>query len=326
MFRHKNDLLLVVNPRAGGHNRHYARVVMPRVMEIGQQNGTIIAAPTLQGFEALFVEALQNRPKMIAIFGGDGTIYHVVNHLIRLWENINPGEEIPMILPLRGGTMNNLARDASVAGRADRVLTKILRAFRDGKPVPLHPRGVLRCTVQPGGAIYYGFVYANGLPYQGMREFYERDLSGREAIDLIFETAFSSKTQKKLADREPMVVEIDRDRLPGDMFLGTLVSTLDTIILHFRPFLKKITDPSRQLSLVATTLTARKLVPLLPAVFFHHLGARFLPSEHYFNRQGFHVQMQACGGFTLDGEMIDMDGEYSVDLSVGPLIKIPRVP
>ena len=83
--------------------------------------GDIGRVESPDGFDAvnaLALRLLDEKPEVIAINGGDGTLGVVMTALHKAWDD----SPYPQILLLRGGTMNTVAKNLSLWGKPRKLL------------------------------------------------------------------------------------------------------------------------------------------------------------------------------------------------------------
>jgi len=135
------DILLIVNPYSGKKGKN-TEEILPRLMQTASEFGEVLSPEGLNELREQLVEYLHKKPKLVAVFGGDGSIHQVVNIIFETLDE----NDFPMLLPLQGGTMNCITDDVGTLGRADHVFQQIVKRLAHGQ-LPMEERGVLRCKV-----------------------------------------------------------------------------------------------------------------------------------------------------------------------------------
>src|SRR3990172_6231495 len=78
--------------------------------------------------------------KILGISGGDGTIDHVLSSYINLFGS----EKLPVIVPLKGGTMNMLAAEVGLRGDQITSCYKLINSLNHHSTLPTIERGLIK--------------------------------------------------------------------------------------------------------------------------------------------------------------------------------------
>ena len=95
---------VVVNPYARGNKRKPNRA--GRLQTLLGEDGLVVATRNFDELDATLRRFREIGIDILAVCGGDGSFYHVVTRALTIWGD----DKLPLLLPLRGGTINNLAR------------------------------------------------------------------------------------------------------------------------------------------------------------------------------------------------------------------------
>ena len=222
---------VVVNPHASGNRRRPGRV--DRFRTIVGDDGEVTATRDLADLEATLTRLHERNVDIIAVCGGDGSFYHVVSRVVRIW---GP-ERIPLLLPLRGGTINNLSRTIRARRkRAESMLAHVVKDYRQGHTHEITQRDLIAINGSD-----FGYIVGAGLIVNFLRLYY----SGRKpgpiraffllamlGLSNIFGTSLITGVVKPFeAD-----VECDGERIPFRAFTMILASTVAHIGLGVKPF------------------------------------------------------------------------------------------
>ena len=94
---------VVVNPYARANQRRKDR--LERLQHIVGTDGIVAQTNGLREIDDVAREFLDRSIEILAVCGGDGTIFRTVTAFRRTWGD----RELPMLLPLRAGTINVIA-------------------------------------------------------------------------------------------------------------------------------------------------------------------------------------------------------------------------
>jgi len=170
-----HDVALLCNPQAGGRWRVLADVLDSDEAKSAHR---IVTDDIHDVREAL--AGLGQRVKLLCIYGGDGTIYRVINELLR-----NPGATPPRIALLGGGTMNVTASWCGMSRSPGENFRQVMRAYVADR---LLWREVPVLAVSQLGQTLYGFTFGVG-PLVRILEHYE---SGRKTRARVAQVAAQS--------------------------------------------------------------------------------------------------------------------------------------
>jgi len=147
-------LVLIHNPRSGRNHRRisplpaWARAAGIPCWEITDSQELADAWPAIA----------RERPDLLIVNGGDGTVDAVVTALRRA----APLTHEPMLALLPGGTTNMIARDVGLSGPPERAWRQILAALAAGAAGERISRPPLTVRTDPGAPEQWGFFLGGG--------------------------------------------------------------------------------------------------------------------------------------------------------------------
>ena len=113
---------------------------------------------TLSALEGTAKQLGHDRPDILVIAGGDGTVHETMSKVL-LDHEPSQAAPIPHILIISIGTMNNLATTLGLTKHPAVKLAKLIAAkIRDKRPLDLTPLNPLKINDE------FGFLYGTGLP------------------------------------------------------------------------------------------------------------------------------------------------------------------
>ena len=149
---------VLCNPRAGGaggRSPGFSTVPKPKVCGA--------SSPITSTTGAALADVGQ-RADLVCIYGGDGTIYHVINEMLRIPPNGHPP---PRIFLLGGGTMNVTATKLAMSGTPANNFRAVISAYH---------AGTLRYRQVPLIAVRTGARFATASPSEWGRRAVARSL------------------------------------------------------------------------------------------------------------------------------------------------------
>ena len=160
---------VVVNPHAGAN-----RIAGPERVEVFSDlvgsDGLVRVTESVEAIEEVAREFRDRGTEILAVCGGDGS-YHCTLSGFRAVYGDAP---LPMLLPLRAGTINYLA-DAigGRRGKPEQVLARVVRDHRQGRTHETTERDLLRVNGRE-----HGFVLSFGTAVNFLRIYYALDRQG----------------------------------------------------------------------------------------------------------------------------------------------------
>jgi hypothetical protein len=161
----EKKVAVVTNPKAGKNT--------PRA-GLGQVISSILATPrwtynpeTLSALEGTAKQLSHDRPDILVIAGGDGTVHETLSKVLIEHEH-SPAAPIPQILVIPIGTMNNLATTLGLTKHPAVKLAELIAAkIRDKRPLDVTTLSPLKINDE------FGFFYGTGLPVNFLQKYYE---------------------------------------------------------------------------------------------------------------------------------------------------------
>lgn len=329
------DVALLCNPLAGGRWRVLADVLDSDEAKAAHR---IVTDEISDVGEAL--AGLGQRVKLLCIYGGDGTIYRVINELLR-----DPTATPPRIALLGGGTMNVTAGWLGMRDTPGETFRQIMRAYMADR---LLWREVPLLAVTHHGQTQFGFTLGFGPMIRILERFESGQKSRFNAVKIGVKSVLSAVSgfprdyQHVLREMEATLT-VDGERIPYTKFAAVLGNVTGVINPFVEPFVGERTRDSfhflsyavssREFAIMVPLL-ARALVPIDPRSLLHPvsawrqallsvIGERHLPADpRYINRPARHLVMETSEPFyTIDGEVFPaLDSRFEVRL--GPQLHL----
>ncbi len=222
---------VVVNPHAGA-NRHRGPGRVERLASIVGADGIVRATESVGVIEEVAREFRDRGVTVLAICGGDGS-YHCTLTGFRAVYGDAP---LPMLLPLRAGTINYIADSVGRrGGRPEQVLARVVRDYRRGHTYETTERDLLCVNGRE-----YGFLLSFGTTVNYLRAYYALDKQGpwqaaRLLTRLIMSALGDTHISRAVFQAIGADVECDGLPVPFRQFTFFFAATVDRIALGFRP-------------------------------------------------------------------------------------------
>lgn len=268
----------------------------------------------LSELEESIKQAESNRPDYICIGGGDGTIHLVLTALINAYKPDN----VPPILILKEGTMDNIARTIKLKGIGEEILERMILALKNGEPVVT----VKRDTIEINNR--YCFLFGTGfitnflkLAYSGLEKgFLRNSLVGA----ITAKEALLNKKHGEIFKRIDLNIEADNSLIDIHPISGLLGGTVEHIGMGFSP-LKDASAVPGKFQLIIVGMQPRKI---LFNIFRLRTGER-ITDKNYDNIHCSSLFLKHDGVFdyTMDGDLYSAENELR--LSMGPAIDLVKI-
>jgi len=219
---------VILNPKAGRVAR--SPRLAERLREIVGNDGRVYETRDAQALHAAMLELRQRRAGVVGICGGDGTALWVMSEVAALFEP----QQLPQVLFLPAGTVNTIAADMGVRGRAEDVLARYVERVRLGETVERVERDLLRVGER------CGFLFGAGMGGRFFESYYGGPVPGIAWATVLAVRIFGSalvggKFAGHLFAPVRAEVTVDGVRLPHDSFTLIVAGAVRNAGLGFKP-------------------------------------------------------------------------------------------
>ena len=308
-------VVMISNPSSGNNRRDWARVearlrAHPEVIHH--------VTGSLQEAADLLPRLAAERPEILVINGGDGTIAAVTGMILDHW----PRAAHPLVMVLPGGTANMTAGDIGMATGHAKALARFSRWLEAGAPThgATRERHVMRVTGAADGAVRHGLFLGTGAVMQATRyahdNVHSRGLGGEISLGLILVRALWGLMRRDPRFYQPTQVALrvtgradETAREAGPMLI-LVASTLARLSLGIRPFWGPPADGA--IGLTAIRGGARRFGLSILSVL------RGRPNRHVTRANGYESFRGDRIALHLDGE-VNLDGELFAATRATPL-------
>ena len=161
----RSKVAVVTNPSAG---KNTSRAGLGKVIaSILTTPHWIYTPETLTELDETAQQLGRDRPDILVIVGGDGTIHQTLSKVLHEHES-SPGTLLPQVLIIPVGTMNNIATAIGLTQHPALKLAKLVAAkIREKQPLGVTYRNPLKINDE------FGFLYGAGLPVNFLQKYYE---------------------------------------------------------------------------------------------------------------------------------------------------------
>jgi hypothetical protein len=298
---------ILTNPASSGNLRHGNRVT--KLLADRLPTARHFNARTVTEMNHALTEFQRAGVELLVINGGDGTVQATLTYLFataatNTWR--------PTLVLLRAGTASMLARDVGLAGSPRAALERLATAHANGQPGKIVTRTILHVVSAPSSPPQCGMFFGCGAVCQGIDLCHHKlnpsGIRGELMPGLIMLHLLLDLARGRHDRLGPINAGgfIDNHPLPRSSYLLAVVTSLERLVLGFRPFWGR-----QDLPLHITAIEAR--APRLLVRVRRILGGRpdraMTPEHGFHSASGERIQLNFRGAFTLDGEVFStIDG------------------
>jgi diacylglycerol kinase family enzyme len=300
-------LAIIANPNA---HRNRLWPLAARELRKAAPGVPILETRSAEELARAAAQLARERPRVIAIAGGDGTVQHTLTALDRAL-----GPELPPLALLGGGAYDSLA---SLGGRGgpEEKLRRLSEALASGARLQVIERDVLRA----GGQC--GFRLGVGLPVRFVEAVYATGRPGAATgAALLARAAFSSlwrgKFARKLYEPLDLGATVDGEEWPPLPLYGVLCTTVAEAGLRLRPF-RRATERPGAFEILGLTAGPRAFALEIPRLLCGQPARR----DRLLDSVAERAELSSPRPFSwfLDGELRSCSG--SLRIEVGPRIQL----
>ena len=256
--------------------------------------------------------------KLLLISGGDGTICKVLTTYINLFGE----DDLPVIVPLMGGTINMVGDDAGLRKDQFKVSKNLNDLIVKKKPVPVLKRGILKVIDPHHDEPSYGFTWIDGLLYRFLLDYYSQgagvQVASMMAVKLVL-NSLSNADDSEFSDVESRVY-MENEKLPNEDHLLIIASSLKKFVFGFDIF-KEEAVPGRTFNAVYMRSEYLKRERLkIPLGLYRSLESD--PSGNFINRSLDSMVVEKNSGYIIDGEIYNHSERDNITLEAGPELHI----
>ena len=298
---------VIINPHASG-NRDSAGARERRMAETVASCGWVRVTPSVEAIDEVAREFHDRGIDVLAICGGDGSDHCTLTAFHRIWG----GEKLPLLLPLRAGTINYVA-DATGGQRGgpEQVLSRVVRDYRRGLRHVTTERDLLRVN---GTEI--GFLLSFGTAVNYLRAYYALDRQGpwpaAKLLGKLMASALAgTHLSRTVFEAVEADVECDDETLPFRLFSFFFAGTIERIALGFQPtylgnrkrgFFHVLGGPIPARRLIAHGLRVYRGFPTGDPELYDNLGQRLT------------IRFKRPTHIMLDGDILEPAERIDVDV------------
>ena len=254
--------------------------------------------------------------KILCISGGDGTISSVLTQYI----NIFSDKDLPLIVPLKGGTMNFISADAGIKLDQTQVCHNLIRFIRKNEQLRSIERGIIK-VIDPRYAYpHYTFTWVDGFLYRFMKWYYKDGGGTPVALKLMMKSfiILLMNLNHDLFRQVNSSISINNEKLPFESHLFIVAASVKRLVFGFRAFSEN-PKAGEGFNIIYMRLPyLKKVLYKLPIGLYWSLDSD--KSRNFLNLSTHSIKIEGNRGYVIDGEVVDTDEPIDIKLELGPII------
>lgn len=308
---------LIFNPFAN-LNKKNTKGKLRKIENILHNHGLVRTTNSKFEIPGIMREFHDNDIKILCISGGDGTISSVITSYI----NLLGDKELPLLVPLKGGTMNFISADAGLSVDQIKVCKNLTRLIRDNKQLRSIERGIIKVIDPRFDLPYYTFTWVDGYLYRFIKWYYRYGGGTSVALKLMMKSfiLFLTNLNNDLFKQVNSSVSINNKRLPFESHLFIAAASVKRLVLGFKAFSEQPKAGERFNIIYMRLPYVKKILYKLPLGLYWSLHSD--KSGNFLNQSTHSVKIEGNRGYVIDGEVIDTEKPIDIRLEMGPTIKI----
>lgn len=341
------EIGVITNPNSRKNKGQPRRAA--QLQDIVGNRGTVHTTDSVDDIKPILREFLRRRATYWVADGGDGAMHWMVRKGFEVLEEDEfRGRELPLTVPTNGGTIDFVARNAGIKGRAEDILARLRQMVDLGTHVEevevdsMLIQGVQKIDGGRESFRTYGFASAAGGVGQNFYDKYyaDSDPNPKTILKVVGNTvaslpvAFSPLRALKAVPKQLRTyaadmfkpahcrVEMDGMILPHTDYTGIHIASMSINLGGVFRFFPQADKPGQMHALVGAP-SPFAIVANLPNM---HFGKQ-LQGKNLIDRACREMKLVAAGNDLLNPII---DGEYYHDVSelnytLGPRVRIPKL-
>ncbi len=304
---------IIHNPFARGNLRRPG--IIEQLKSIVGDSGEVILTRNISELPEVMKEFSKKGYDLLAVNGGDGSMHLVLSAYL----NALPGQPLPKVASLRGGTMNTMPNSVKLKGNTLYIARKLVTKYRSGAPMEVFKQHLVRLNDK------YGFMTGIGVPPNFLAAYYSGTSTGPwQAVKVIARVIGSALTRgpyvKHLFEPAKCIVKVKGQEIAPREFSGILACSIKEIGLGFT-FTPHAYDQPGHFQLLATTMSPFQIIPNIHKFW---LGQDIIhPQVFSFVTDQALITPLANMRYTIDGEIYET--EEPIEMSCGPTIDLVKI-
>jgi diacylglycerol kinase family enzyme len=308
---------LIINVQA--HGNQHAPDQPHLLADLIGKHDRVATTRSLEELQEACRKLAWDRPDIVAICGGDGTLHQTLTALVQAYAS----EPLPKIAILRGGAMNIVAESLGIRGEPVELLRKLLdlKRRRAAPVLESFEHGLLHVNDR------YGFMFGAGVIHDFLKAYYATGKpSAVTAARLLVRAAASTLVGGDLSKQlyRPLHARVVADgmRWPRVRFVAVCAATIEQIGFGFRPFYR-CGERADGFAVLGIDTTHLGLLRELPRIKAGKPIRRSKVSDDVAHEVTLTPMDPDQLGYTIDGDLYSSD--RTLTITRGPTLDIVRL-
>ncbi|MBC7661765.1 MAG: hypothetical protein H7249_18885 [Chitinophagaceae bacterium] len=284
---------IIANPHSKLNKR--SPHTLSLMAEVVGQNGIFTITRDLDHLDETLKSYKKQEISVLGINGGDGTISQIITRMVQIYGS----KPYPLLVVLRGGTMNLIAAQLSVSGTPLENINKLVALVKSKKTLPTQRLSTLKIND------IYGFLYADQSSTAILEEFYRKKSGHLGAAWLATRLACSFLVKgtliKSVVKEHGLKATFEPAGTLDRKVLGCFAGTITKFPLGF-PFLPLARRYPNHFQVTAVTCLADSLLWNLPLILLVQKEGKSLGKVSFCVHEA-RLDYEGEAHFTVDGEI-----------------------
>ena len=231
-------LKIIANANAGKIKKK--AINLNQIDNIISKYGKIVLTSNLNELYSCIDDCIRDNTKIISIIGGDGSQQRTITEIIKRYDT----KSLPIILPIKGGTMNMLVNDLGYNKSPLKLYSKLIEDIKSGDIPSLNKNALLVKWKDEKGDINseYGFYFSLGVVFEIMSDYNNKPASIKNALRVtgkaitkgsILSTFFKDNYWNK---RDYHIKKEDESEYISEHLQSIMAGTIKRLAFGFKPF------------------------------------------------------------------------------------------
>jgi len=258
----------------------------------------------------------------IIVNGGDGSLAAAVTEAYFCYGE----QEMPIFLPLRGGSFNAVAGNVGVPRQPRLELLRWLRTALADSGYGLREKqiGTIRLHDPRLARDIFGFILMAGIPYKLDQYIYSKGSTDESTslyclANMLFGGLFGTKLGKHIFSDTPARVSVDGEDCGCDSFKLTVATTVHRLLPVVTPCPPPLGASERRFSYLVNYMATREMFKRTVKLFMNKYHG---DSRHLTGHARSLVLHGYNSGYSLDGELMPASGDVDLRISTGVPVRV----
>ena len=302
----------IINPNAKKFRTK--KVSMKTYMDHNSDNVIISAPKNIDELKEIVEGYNLFKPDYICIGGGDGTIHFVLTELINSYKT----KELPPILILREGTMDNIARSVKLKLKGLQLLDRLLKKIANNEKIETDDRFTIKINDK------YCFLFGTGC----ITNFLNKAYSGKEkgfyrnvqVALMTFKEGLLNISDGEIFEFTKQSIFIDGNEVKINPVAGMLSGTVEHVGMGFSPLMEAV-QSNGTFQTIILGINPRKILLNISKL---RVGKK-IKSDKYLNTLCKSLVIKQLGIFeyTMDGDIYT--AKDNLEVCIGPKVSLVKI-